>query len=659
MLKTRLLPQFVLTLLYTLTLLFVCVVASAEVESGAVTVGKEGTVWTVSAKRCTVTLDESTLDLVIERAGTSWRMKSPGKREMHVEVGDKKVWMSLLDARRRKVEEYQTGFQRGIKITLSGFERQEQSLDVSVSLFICVETDTEELTFTVVPKEGEAKIKRLNWPGGFVPGEADFTVVPFMQGMLLPRDWPRRTRLYNNLSYGRGLYMPWWGQIKGESGYMAILETPADGGCNFAHPAGGPTEISPMWVHSLGSLSYPRRLRYVFFDSCSYVTMAKRYRRYVQDVGTFVSLREKISRTPLLAELVGSPVVHTSILYHTQPDSSYYDKDNPEKNHRLVTFADRAEHLKGLREKGVTKAYVHLDGWGYRGYDNLHPDVLPPCPEAGGWEGMKRFGDVCEELGYVFAIHDQYRDYYLDAASYDDRHTTLDENGTRPHGSTWLGGKQSILCASLAPGYVRRNHNAIFDHGIKLKGAYLDVFAVVIPEECYNEEHPMTRTDCMRYRAECFAFVRSKGGIISSEEPVDWAVPHIDLVHHGPYALDPNPGRGPAMGIPIPLYSLVYHDAMLLPWSMGKGAWGIPETDLGMLHALLNAGMPYISLNPNEKELENVRAVCELHEQVGLLEMTNHEFVDDSYRRQRSTFADGTQVEIDLGAGKYEVKWGN
>ena len=658
MLKTRRYIRVVLALLCTLTLSISCAVVRAESQRDAVTVSKAGTLWTVSGDRCTVTLDESTLALAIQRAGTSWRMKPPGKRDVQLGVADKKVWLSLLDARKRTVEEYRTGFQRGIKITLGDFERQEQSLDVAVALFICVEIPSEEVTFAVVPKEGDAKIKRLNWPAGLVPGEADLTVVPFMQGMLLPRDWPRKTRLYNNLSYGRGLYMPWWGQIKGESGYMAILETPADGGCNFAHPAGGPTDISPLWVHSLGRLSYPRRLRYVFFDTCSYVTMAKRYRRYVQDVGTFVSLREKIARTPLLGELIGSPVVHTGILYHTQPDSSYYNKDDPEKNHQLVTFDDRAEHLKGLREKGVTRAYVHLDGWGYRGYDNLHPDVLPPCPEAGGWDGMKRFGDVCEELGYVFAIHDQYRDYYLDAASYDDRHTTLDVNGKRPHGSTWLGGKQSILCASLAPGYVRRNHNAIFDHGVKLKGAYLDVFAVVIPEECYNEEHPMTRTDCMRYRAECFAFVRSKGGIISSEEPVDWAVPHIDLVHHGPYALDPNPGRGPAMGIPIPLYSLVYHDAMLLPWSMGKGAWGIPETDLGMLHALLNAGMPYIGLNPNEDELERVRTVCELHGKVGLLEMTNHEFLDDSYRKQRSTFADGTQVEIDLDADKYEVKWG-
>lgn len=56
----------------------------------------------------------------------------------------------------------------------------------------------------------------------------------------------------------------------------------------------------------------------------------------------------------------------------------------------------------------------------------IHPDILPPCPEAGGQEGRKRFAEACEELGYVLAI---------------------------------------------------------LDHGMKIRGAYLDVFAVVPLDE--------------------------------------------------------------------------------------------------------------------------------------------------------------------------------
>jgi len=413
--------------------------------------------------------------------------------------------------------------------------------------------------------------------------------------------------------------------------------------------------VQPRWVHSLGRLQYPRRLRFCFFDKGNYVTLAQRYRRYVKETGHFVSLAEKIARNPLVAKLIGSPVVHTSILYHIQPESQYYHKDDPAKNDQLATFDERADQLRKLAEMGVPRAYVHLDGWGLRGYDNLHPDIIPPCPKAGGWEGMKRLAEACDELGYIFAIHDQYRDYYLDAPSYDPRHTITDRSGNRPFHSIWYGGKQSVLCPRLALGHVKKNYGWLLDHGIKVRGAYLDVFAVVPPDECYQPEHPATRTDCLAFRGMCMDFIRSTGGVVSSEEPADWALPHIDLVHHGPYALTPGPGSGPAMGVPIPLFNLVYHDALLLPWSLGRGSWGIPEKDLGYLHGLANAGLPYVSLSPGDEELERVRTMCALHERVGLLEMTNHEFLDDSYRQWRTTFADGTTVTINLDEDTFEI----
>jgi hypothetical protein len=476
-----------------------------------------------------------------------------------------------------------------------------------------------------------------------------------MQGMLLPKAWPAKTRLYDTLCFGRGLYQPWWGHEQGAAAMMVILETPDDGGCHFEHPAGGPTQIGPRWVHSLGRFAYPRRARMCFFDQGNYVDLAKRYRRHAMATGRFVSLREKIARNPAVARLIGAPVVHTSILYHIQPESSYYHKDDPAKNHQLVTFVARAKDMQALATKGITNAYVHLDGWGLRGYDNLHPDVLPPCPEAGGWEGMKQFAEVCDRLGFLFAIHDQYRDYYLDARSYQDRHTLIEESGKRPSGSTWYGGRQSILCPSLGLGHVRKNHSAILDHGVKLRGAYLDVFSVVPPEECYNHEHPVTRTECLRYRGECLDAVRAWGGVVSSEEPSDWSVRHLDLVHHGPFALDPNPGKGPAMGIPIPLFNLVYHDALFMPWSLGRGEWGIPEKDLGYLYALANGGMPYLGFNPGPEHLQQVLTLCALHKRVALLEITKHEFLNDTHRRQRSTFTDGTQVTIDLDTDKWEI----
>jgi hypothetical protein len=445
-------------------------------SSKHISVRHHGKQWVIKGVHRSVTFDESDMAVTVKSGENVWPMRPSQPDDLTVEWEGKRLGLALRSAGRVEVSRYDTGQMTGLKIGLADFKVEGKPLDFSLQLFMCVEGSTEELVFDVVPTEGGARIKELRWPKAFEPSAVDMTVIPAMQGMLLPRDWPRKAFLYESMTYGRGLYMPWWGCEKGKSAAALIIETPDDAGCHMEHPAGGPTLMELRWVHSLGKLGYPRRARIAFFDEGNYVTLAKRYRRYVMETGRFVSLKEKIARDPLVGKLIGTPVVHTSILCHTQPESSFYDKTDPAKNHQLVTFDARAADLEKLAEKGVKRAYVHLDGWGFRGYDNLHPDILPPCPEAGGWDGMKRSSEVCDKLGYVFAIHDQYRDYYLDAASYEERHTILDENGHRPFESTWAGGRQSILCSRFAPGYVKRNHAALLDHGIKVRGAYLDVF---------------------------------------------------------------------------------------------------------------------------------------------------------------------------------------
>lgn len=46
---------------------------------------------------------------------------------------------------------------------------------------------------------------------------------------------------------------------------------------------------------------------------------------------------------------------------------------------------------------------------------------------------------------------------------------------------------------------------------------------------------------------------------------------------------------------------------------------------------------------------------CSSPGRVGLLEMTNHEFLDKSFRKQRTTFADGATVTIDLDHDTFEI----
>ncbi len=612
--------------------------------------------WVLAAKGCRISVSRGDFSVRVDSGPASWCFGPSGHDDLLVQRGSERFGLRYTDAGGVEFCDYTDGARRGVRIELRGFQRDGGPLDLVIVLRVLLEDASGDVLFEVCADGRETILRECRWPRALEPGSFESTVVPYMQGMLLPKNWPQPVQMYDELTCSRGLYMPWWGWQQKDSCALLILQTPCDAGCGFAHPAGGPTVAEPRWLHSPGRFTGTHSARLCLIERGGYVELAKRYRRYAIDTGNFVTLREKIARSPKVARLIGSPVVHTSILAHITEKSLYYHKDDPTKNHHLVAFDTRAQQLRELASRGVRRSYVHLDGWGVRGYDNLHPDVLPACPEAGGAEAMKRLADTCRELGFLLAVHDNYRDYYHDAASFDERFSARREDGSYEHLHVWYGGDQSILCAHFAPAHVLKNHDALRKLGISLDGAYLDVFSIVPGDECYHPEHPITRQESLARRAECFNLIRAMEGVASSEEPCDWAVPYLDLVHHGPYALSPDPGKDPAFGIPVPLFNLVYHDAILLPWTMSDaGGWGIPDNDAGYLHALLNAGLPYLDVAGGEEELKRVRNVCALARRVGLEEMMTHEMLDPGRRRQRTTYSGGTSVTVDFDRSSFEI----
>ncbi len=605
--------------------------------------------WHIGNNAIALSVSKSDMSMTVTTPAYTWRFEPSNEADIETQEGS----FSLLDAASRSAEAFNTGYSIGMTMSFGEFKAAP-----GFGLSITANLVGNEAVFEIAAQDMHAPLKTLNWPKPIVldNGETDCSVIPFMQGMLLPGNWPQD--IHNkDLVNSRWLYMPWWGQLHGRSGVQTILETSNDAGGAYDHPSGGPTRIQPIWYASLGAFGYTRVVRYVFDDDATYVSMAKRYRRHVQETGRFVSLREKLARTPALDQVIGKPVVHLGALYHFVQEASLFNKERIEANHSLRTFAELADGLRGLKAKGVESAYVHLDGWGFYGYDNGHPDVLPPGEEQGGWDGLRAFADTCDEIGYLFAVHDQYRDFYFNAVSFDDRLAATRQDGSREEHATWCGGPQTILSPCFAPGYVRRNHDLFAQHGIKVRGAYLDVFAVVPLEESFQPAHPMTRTDCALYRRHCFDLLRARGYVVSSEEPADYLVQSLDLVHHGPYSAF---GDRKEMGVSAPLFNLVYHDSILLPWSMtDKGGWGIPENDSGQLHCLLNAGLPYVNPGADNEAIAQVKEAAELARRCGMQEMVSHEFLDGSWRKQRTAFSDGTRVTVDLDTSQYEIHYGD
>jgi hypothetical protein len=638
-----------------------------------VTVSRTDANWVIAGKKNQVTLNQSNLAMTVQAGPATWRMSPSLKDDMIVKSRGEEFFVRLADAGKMQIEPYDTGFKTGVKITLQQFQHAGQvaggaPLDLRLYLTVCLEGQDEDLVFDVSAAEGEAVVRQLDWPKELDSKDVyDHAVLSNRWGTLLPRNWPSEYSPIREMTKDGKVdpsdssvvesnliecwSMSWWGFQKGESAMMIIVETPNDASYKFNHPAGGPTVMGPRWRAQLSKFGYPRSLRLIFFPKGNYVTMAKRYRRYVMDIGQFVSLKEKIAREPMVKELIGTPHTRLHTLTNYREGGFRYDPKNPSRNFRVTTFDQRAAELRKLKSRGIERLYVCLAGWPYRGYDRQHPDEVPPAPEAGGWEGLKRFADAMQEIGYLFVPHDQYRDYYTDAPSFNEQFAVHEEDSVRPpsmfpgtrFGQTktgyvpymdhWDGGMMTYLSSRFQLGHMVKNYRMMLEHGIKPRGVYLDVFGYIPPDQDFNPEHPVTRTDSLALRALCYRWVRNNLGLVGTEAGADWVVPYVDFGAS-------NPGKGTA--IPVPLYQLVYHDAIVTPTS-------------GLL-GFLYGGVPAVSPGATDETIKAVVRASSLHAKTGLLEMTNHEFLDSKYRKERTTFADGTTVTVDWDANTVDIK---
>lgn len=634
--------------------------------------------WVLAGQKQKVILDESNFAMTIEAPPVTWQMAPSESDDIVVKSKGEEFDLRLTDAGKTEIVPYDTGFKTGVKISLGRFRDNAlrnagAELDCSLVLTVCLQGKDEDLVCTAVALEHNDVVRQLDWPKEVDTRGANYSALNHVRGNLLPVNWPEEYGPYLNIpsadqaqfvssdkSYIQANLiecwsMSWWGFQKDKSALVVIVETPADAAYKFHHPPGGPTVLGPRWLASLGKFSYPRSVRFCFQPEGNYVTMAKRYRKYVIDSGQFVSLKEKIAQSPLVADLIGAPQMHQHAVRNYRVGSYRYSTNDPDSNYHVMTFDQCAGQLRDLKAKGIDHLVVTLAAWPYNGYDRQHPDALPPSPAAGGWAALKRWADTCKELGYTYVFHDQYRDYYTDAPSWDPQFAAHEEDnvkdasafpGTRfggwkegyiPFMDYWDGGKMSYLSEGFMLGHMVKNYEALFDHGIHTEGSSIDVFGYVPPTEDFNPEHPVTRADAMKARAACFIWARRNLGVVGTEAGSDWVVPYVD------YSSDAKPGSV----IPAPLYELVYHDAIMTP----EGGTG------NYLRCLLNGGYATVPGNlQNEKNLEMMNTICALHKRVALLEMTNHEFLDKKNRKERTTFADGTTVTVDWDAKTFEIK---
>jgi len=332
--------------------------------------------WLVTGTKNSISINKSNLALTVKAGAANWPMMPSVEGDLIVRSKGEEASLRLADAKNISIVPYDTGFKSGIKLSLSGWKNKGTDLDLQLFLTVCLEGRDEEVVFDVAAREHETYLRQLDWPAALDPRDVDHTLLSNGRGTLLPRNWPKEYYPIRSITpEGRiaatdhsllqshvveSWSMSWWGFQKGRSAMMVIVETPDDASYQFKHPAGGPTIVGPRWRAQLGRFGYLRTARMSFVADGNYVHLANRYRRHAMETGLFVSLKEKIARTPLVVDLIGVPHTRVSILRNRSTDSDRYDTKDPSQNYSLTTFEERARQVRELKARGNDRVLIYV-----------------------------------------------------------------------------------------------------------------------------------------------------------------------------------------------------------------------------------------------------------------------------------------------------------
>jgi len=492
----------------------------------------------------------------------------------------------------------------------------------------------------------------VQFPRPFISHPGEYLVVPMNEGISYPVA-DQSIEPFNLIAYGgHGICMAFWGATDGQRGHLAIIETPDDASIRIER-RDGLLDIAPQWDAQHGQFGYARRLRYVFFDHGGHVAMAKRYRAYAQKIGLFKTLAQKREENPNVDLLIGAVNV-----WCWDPDGVRIVKELQAAGIERILWsnAQSPENLRALNELGVLTSR----------YD-IYQDVMDPAnfPKL-SWQ----HGDWVTEAWPADIIRRANGDW-------------LRGWGVEGKAGDWF--YCGVLCDRRAVAYATRRIPAeLATHPYRCR--FIDTTTAAPWQECYNPQHPMTRSDSKAWKMKLLGYISHDSKLVTgSETGHDAAVPFVHyfegMMSLGPYRV-PDAGRDMARiwtNAPervvkfqlghryrLPLWELVYHDCVVAQWY-----WGDYNNKLPLLwnrrdlFNVLYATPPMFMfdrplwLANRDRFVQSYRQVCPLVRQVGYSEMTDHRFLTPDRNVQQTVFANGTTVTVNFGASEFRLPDGS
>ena len=518
-----------------------------------------------------------------------------------------------------------------------------------LTLELALEAGQPEFTLEL---KGQGELaSALKYPAPFSSQRGEYLVVPMNEGVSYPVEdtsiEPSRLITYG----GHGICMAFWGATDGVAGYGVIFETPDDAAIHLRRLDGLLT-IAPEWEAQKGQFGYARRLRYTFFEQGGHVAIAKRYRAHAQKIGLFKTLEEKRRVNPNVDLLVGAVNVWN---WDSPPAELAKEMQTAGVERILWSRGGSAEQLRALNDlKVLTSRY------------DIYQDVMAPSnfPSLRGAHGD-----------------------WTTAAWPKDIVRRADGDWQRGWGVQGRQGEWhycGVTCDKRAPDYARERIPAELATRPYLC-RFIDTTTAAPWHECYNSDHPMTRTESREWKMKLLDYVSSDMKLVTGcETGHDAAVPFLHyfegMLSLGPYRVS-DAGRNMQKiltEVPervakfqlgeayrLPLWELVYHECVVAQWYWGDYNNKLPALwDKRDLFNVLYATPPMFMFNRQfwkenqARFVQSYRNTCPYVRAVGYVEMTDHRFLTPDRAVQQTTFANGGAITANFGSKPYPLSQG-
>ncbi len=544
----------------------------------------------------------------------------------------------------------------------------KMTLNGSVPLAITIElTESSELVYTISSTH-DTSFEKFSFPPAFdTPDKNHYVVQTDSQGLLLPVDDSFYPLEEQPLFFcGGGGAMAWIGVTDSamKTGYMAIFETPFDAAIKLKRENELIT-FAPVWLSSRGGFGYERKIRYVFFDQGGYTAQCKRYRAYIWPKNKVIALKENQKRFPAIEKILGA--VHM------------YVWDN----------ARKVEFAQTLKDAGIDKAMIL--------WDANHT----PYPE-------KDYDSRLKDLGYATGAYELFTDIHPDGypGNAEIAQMPLKRNvfpdlyekivSRKKDGSTYSNEFGTYVCPeAVRPEIIKRVEKelSIYPH----ETYFLDVYQANGLYECYNPEHPLTRQQYAEAILKNYELLEEKyNTFLGAEFGADYMGSHGVYVHgmmtlqrtwfgsdiskkgsiyyYGDWNNNPRPstmlGTRTATDTylkysineytRVPLYELVYHDAIVTSWRWEDCNHHCPEIWWKKdLFNILYGTAPLWSIDQDRwlafghTFVESYNNICPWLQQICYDELVSHRFVSTDRKIQETQFSSGKRAVVNFGDTPY------